>query len=403
MLTSSNTFQVLGKNITLPCGAVLKNRLAKSPMSDSLGDGEGNPTEAQIRLYERWAEGGIGLSFIGEVQCDPRYPEKPGNLVFNENTDFALLAEFASRATINGAHIWPQIGHAGALSHAPISQPSGPSAIAIEDLNCIEMSVEEIEALPEMYAKAALIAKDTGFSGIHIHAGHGFLLSQFLSPLFNRRTDRYGGSIADRCRIILQIISTVRQYVGSDFPIGIRINSSDQLEGGLTESDALEAIRLLDNTSIDLIDISGGTYFPGAKSSSDSTGSDAYFIEFAKRAKSLTHIPLMVTGGFKSRQQAINALTSGAADIIGMGRAMILNTELPKTWLSNAGGDPKFPRFESTIPGGLTAWYTMVINAIANDEEDAFSLDLASAIRAYEARDFGKCVKWKKKFKFSKE
>ena len=156
-------------------------------MSDSLANGGGNPTEAQIRLYERWAEGGVGVSIIGEVQGDPRFPEKPGNLVLDEQTDQQAIQSLASRATIEGAHIWPQLGHAGALSHLPISQPKGPSALNVEGLQCAGMSIDEIRELPHMYARTAVYAKTTGFSGVHIHAGHGFLLSQFLSPLFNRR------------------------------------------------------------------------------------------------------------------------------------------------------------------------------------------------------------------------
>jgi 2,4-dienoyl-CoA reductase-like NADH-dependent reductase (Old Yellow Enzyme family) len=139
-----------------------------------------------------------------------------------------------------------------------------------------------------------------GFSGVHIHAGHGFLLSQFLSPLFNLRNDGYGGSIEARCRILLEIIHAVRRAVGPLFSIGIRINSSDKLEGGFSEIDSLEAIRLIDQTSIDLIDISGGTYFPGAKSSSDSSGRGPYFLNFSRLAKDVTKIPLMLTGGFKT-------------------------------------------------------------------------------------------------------
>lgn len=398
MPANPNSFHALQKSIKLPCGAVLKNRLAKSPMSDALGDGEGNPTKAQTRLYEKWAEGGIGLSFIGEVQCDSRYPENPGNLVLNENSDLDLLYELVDKAKINNTHIWPQIGHAGALSYSSISQPRGPSAIQIKGLNCLEMPAEEIAALPKIYARAARLAKDAGFSGVHIHAGHGFLLSQFLSPLFNNRKDHYGGPITHRFSIILKIINQVRDSVGSTFPIGIRINSSDQLEGGLTEADALEVIKLLDNTSIDLIDISGGTYFPGAKSSSDSTHNDIYFLNFARRAKTLTTIPLMITGGFKFRNQAIEALESGAADIIGIGRAMILNPQLPKTWFSKTGGDPKFPQFASTIPGGITAWYTMKIKAIGENNMNNFSLGLASAVDQYEEQNREKCMRWQKRF-----
>ena len=201
----------LGSSLELPCGALLKNRLAKAAMSDSLGNGQGDPTEAQVRLYERWAEGGAAVSIIGEVQGDPRYPEKPGNLVFGPHTDPRAMESLVSRAVVEDAHLWPQLGHAGALSHLPISQPKGPSALHMEGLQCAGMSFEDIRELPDMYARTAAYAKKMGFSGVHVHAAHGFLLSQFLSPLFNRRDDGYGGSIEARCRIVLEVIKEIRR------------------------------------------------------------------------------------------------------------------------------------------------------------------------------------------------
>ncbi len=393
-----NSNQVLRSSLELPCGAILKNRIAKSPMSDSLGNGRGDPTEAQIRLYERWAESGVAVSFIGEVQGDPRFPEKPGNIVLGEQTDKQAIRSLASRAMIEGAHIWPQLGHAGALSHPPISQPKGPSALNVEGLQCAGMSIEEIRELPDMYARTAVHAKTAGFSGVLIHAGHGFLLSQFLSPLFNRRKDGYGGSIEARCRIVLEVIDEVRRAVGSSFPVGIRINSTDQLEGGLTETDALEVVRLLDQTSIDLIDISGGTYFPGAKASSDGPSRGPYFLEFARRAKGVTNVPLMATGGFKRREQAVDAVASSDVDMVGLARAMVLNPRLAEVWLHEGDGDPDFPRFESAPPGGITAWYTMRLTALGEDRENAFTLDLPSAIRIYEGRDAQRCKEWREKF-----
>ncbi len=398
MTETSNSVHLLNRPQELPCGAVLKNRLAKSAMSDSLANGEGDPTEAQIRLYERWAEGGVALSIIGEVQGDPRFPEKPGNLVFGADSNLQALHSLTSRASINGAHIWPQIGHAGALSHSPISQPTGPSALNIGSFQCAGMLMTEVHQLPDMYARAAVLAKSVGFTGVQIHAGHGFLLSQFLSPLFNRRNDQYGGSIEARCRIIVDVIDKVRCAVGSSFPIGLKINSSDQLEGGLTQEDALDAIRILDQTSIDLIEISGGTYFPGAKASSDSLGGGPYFVNFSQRAQNVTSVPLMATGGVKTREEAVDSLASGAADMVGLARAMVLNPELTNVWLSEAGGDPEFPRFETLPPGGITAWYTMLLTALGNDSESSFTLDIPSAIRVYEKRDANRCVNWKKKF-----
>ncbi len=398
MMEHANSIHTLRNSLELPCGAILKNRLAKSPMSDSLANGEGDPTEAQIRLYERWAEGGTAVSFIGEVQGDPRFPEKPGNLVLAEHTNKEMIRSLVNRAMIEGAHLWPQLGHAGALSHLPISQPKGPSALNIEGLQCAGMSIGDIQDLPYMYARTALHAKTAGFSGVLIHAGHGFLLSQFLSPLFNHRTDGYGGSIAARCRIVLEVISEVRHAVGPLFPVGIRINSTDQLEGGLTEVDALEVVRLLDRTSIDLIDVSGGTYFPGAKASSDGSSRGPYFLDFARRAKGVTKVPLMLTGGFKIREQAADAVASGAVDMVGLARAMVLNPRLAEVWLTEEGGDPEFPRFDSNPPGGITAWFTMRLTALGEDQEDTFRLDLPAAIRIYEDRDVRRCIKWREKF-----
>ena len=395
----TSNLDALRSSLELPCGALLKNRLAKSAMSDSLGNGEGDPTEAQIRLYERWAEGGAAVSIIGEVQGDPRYPEKPGNLVFGPHTDHQAIESLVSRAVIEDAHLWPQLGHAGALSHLPISQPKGPSALNIEGLQCVGMSVEDIQKLPDMYARTAAYAQNIGFSGVQVHAGHGFLLSQFLSSLFNRRDDSYGGSIEARCRIVLKVIDEVRRAVGPLFPVGIKINSTDKLEGGLTEDDALEVVRLLDQTSVDLIDISGGTYFPGAKASSDgSSDGEPYFLKFARRAKGVTDVPLMLTGGFKRREQAVDAVVSGAVDMVSLARAMVLKPRLAEVWLTEEGGDPEFPTFDSPPWGGVTAWYTMRITALAKDREKTFTLDPQSALRIYEERDAQRCIKWREKF-----
>ncbi|CAK2460036.1 2,4-dienoyl-CoA reductase-like NADH-dependent reductase (Old Yellow Enzyme family) [Vibrio crassostreae] len=391
---------LLNRSLELPCGAVIKKRLMKSAMSDSLADGEGNPTHTQSRLYERWAEGGIGLSIVGEVQVDSRFPEKPGNLVLTEHSNLKDLQMLTSRASINNAHIWPQLGHAGGLAYKPLSDPKGPSPIKIGEFECAGMSEQEISLLPDIYAKAAKIAKKAGFTGVQIHAGHGFLLSQFLSPLFNHRQDQYGGSIESRSKIIMEIIEKVRCAVGPTFPIGIKMNSSDQLEGGLTQDDALEVIGILNQTSIDLIEISGGSYFPGAKSSSDSASSGPYFVDFAVKARKLTSIPLVVTGGFKTYDQVISALSLNAVDSIGLGRALILNPELPNEWIDGSSVVPRFPKFKLPPVGGVTAWYTMLLTAIGSENEKEFNLELLPAIQAYESRDKARVSKWLAKYPF---
>ena len=367
-------------------------------MSDSLGDGAGNPTPEQVRLYERWAQGGVALSIIGEVQTDPRYPEKPGNLVLTPDTKLDAFENLARKGTLNGAHLWVQLGNAGALAHPPIAAPKGPSALALDGLECAQMSREDIFQTPRAYAASAKCAKEAGFSGVQIHAAHGFLLSQFLSPLFNKRADNYGGGIASRMRIVFEIIQAVREAVGEGFPVGIKINASDKLVGGLDERDALEAVGMLDGTSIDLIDISAGTYFPGAQNTSDATRvSGPYFTDFAARARGATGIPVMATGGFRTRDHAIEALEQKQVDAVGLARAMVLDVNLANKWLGG-DGDSQFPVFEKPVPGGVTAWYTMRLTALARDEEDGFCLTPEEALEAYEARDQQRCERWRKKF-----
>lgn len=377
----------LSQPLSLPCGATLKNRIAKSAMSDSLGDGAGNPTNDQIRLYERWAKGGLALSIIGEVQGTPNFAEKPGNLILNRNSDGESLARLAKAGATNGAQLWPQLGHAGAMADAPISTPKGPSALDLPGLICGALSLDEILALPAEFARTASLAKQLGFGGVELHAAHGFLLNQFLSPLFNKRTDAYGGSLQNRMRLLMEVINAVRIAVGPEFPVGIKLNATDQLEGGFAEEESLEVISAVDKTSIDLIDISGGTYFPGAASSSDRVGSGPYFLEFAERARVTTNIPLMVTGGFKTLAQAEKAVADGKADVVGLARALVVDPELPSFWLSGKRGEPQFPRFKNPPDGGVTAWYTMQITQNARGEAALAPDDLGEAIEAYDSRD----------------
>ena len=384
--------------LELPCGTVLKNRVIKSAMSDSLGDGCGNPTELQNSLYHRWAEGGVAASIIGEVQYRSDFAEKPGNLVLNSSSDQAKFKELAQKGSIDGALLLPQLGHAGAMAHPPISKPKGPSKIDVTGLSCEALTLNEIKEIPNGYAQSALLAKELGFGGVQLHSAHGFLLSQFLSPLFNKRTDEYGGSILSRSRLLLEVIEAVRDAVGSSFPIALKLNSTDLLEGGLESVDALKVVSELDTTNIDLIDISGGTYFPGAKSASDATNAGAYFIEFAKRARAKTKLPLMLTGGFKSFQQASNAIKDGSCDIVGVARALALDPELLQNWKEFPTKDPVYPRFDSPPEGGITAWYTMRLTDIAKHQETDDITDLSKIIENYEARDAKRSDIWNKHF-----
>ncbi|MFY0623988.1 MAG: oxidoreductase [Pelagimonas sp.] len=383
--------------LTLPNGRVLKNRIVKSAMSDSLADGRGNPTLAQMRLYERWAEGGLAASIIGEVQGDPRYPEKPGNLVLDEEADTGAFSELARRGSAKGAQLWLQLGHAGALAHLPISHPKGPSAIDFPDFQSKEMPLAEIGAVPEGFANTARHAAELGFGGVQIHAAHGFLLSQFLSPLFNRRTDAYGGPIHARMRLLVETVEAVRAAVPADFVVAVKLNATDQLDGGLTEEDAMRVVAGLDRKGIDLLDISGGTYFPGAQSSSERASKGPYFLDFARAARGLTSIPLMVTGGFKHHEEAEAAIIAGDVDAVGLARGFVLDPALPSTWQAGKG-DPDFPRFATLPPGGMTAWFTMRMADLGEDREGQVDRDINDAIAEYETRDDQRIETWKERF-----
>lgn len=380
--------------LRLPCGSSLGNRIIKSAMSDSLGDGTGHPTDAQCRLYRRWAEGGLAVSIIGEVQGNPFFAEKPGNLVLTASADLARFRALARSGEVDGAQLWVQLGHAGALAYAPTSAPMGPSALDLPGLRCREISLAEIAALPGEMAATAVLARQVGFGGVQVHAAHGFLLSQFLSPLFNRRNDRYGGDITNRMRVLLEVIEAVRSAVGPDFPVAVKLNSSDQLEGGLGEDEALAVVEALERTSIDLIDISGGTYFPGAKSASDSSGGGPYFLEFAARARTRTSKPLMLTGGIKTRAQACAVLASGAVDVVGLARAFCLEPSLPALWKQGRTLAPAFPRFAETPLGGVTAWFTLRMTALASGDTAGVPDDLNAAIELYETRDRARTARW---------
>ncbi|MEM7070333.1 MAG: oxidoreductase [Pseudomonadota bacterium] len=383
--------------LQLSCGVRLKNRIIKSAMSDSLGDGFGNPTKLQINLYEKWAFGGVAASIIGEVQCHPKFAEKPGNLVLNEQSDPQAFKKLAKHGTKNDTLLWPQLGHAGALTYPVIGKPKGPSKLNFIGLSCDELSLSEIQHIPTYFANSAKYAKNLGFSGVQIHAAHGFLLSQFLSPLFNQRSDQYGGTILNRIRLLIETLEEVRLAVGDDFAIAIKINSSDQIDGGLTHEDSLKAIEFLNEKKLDIIDISGGTYFPGAKSSSDSSKEGPYFIQYAGLARQKTSTPLMVTGGFKTKDQATHAVASGVVDLVGLARALILEPSLASIW-QKTNENPIFPTFKSLPKGGITAWYSMQLTAIAKNRQLDQNYDLEKAILEYETRDQNRAISWNSKY-----
>ena len=282
---------LLAQPLTLPSGAVIKNRIVKPAMSDGLGDGRGGATPAQERLYRRWADGGAGLVLVGEVQVDHRYPERPGNLALDRTDDpgvMAALKRLTAAGTENGTHFWAQLGHAGALTHGSVNRrPAAPSSLIVRGSQAQAMSARQIAETIRGYARAAAAARRGGFTGVEIHAAHGFLLSQFLSPRFNRRTDDWGGPLKNRARMLLEAVRAVRAAVGTDFPVAVKLNSADFSKGGFTLDDSRQVTGWLDDEAIDLLEISGGTYEPDQSAvselKSDSTRArEAFFLDYAE-------------------------------------------------------------------------------------------------------------------------
>lgn len=324
----------LQDSFTLPCGAVIKNRLVKAAMTERLSF-DGQPNDHHVSLYKRWAATGVGLQITGNVLIDHKHLESAGNVVIDEKTNLEKLIRWTDVAKIDGAHIWAQISHSGRQTTRFVNnQPKAPSKVQLKKMGLFgspkELIESEIWEIIDGFVNAAAICKKGGFTGVQIHAAHGYLIGQFLSPLTNKRSDKWGGNIENRSRILKEVISKVRNAVGDKFPISVKLNSADFQRGGFEEEDSLNVIEILGQLGVDLLEISGGTYeklvFFLLNDQKDSTKRrEAYFIEFAKKVRKITKIPLMVTGGFRSYEFAEETLKKGEVDMVGMARPFVLN------------------------------------------------------------------------------
>ncbi len=327
---------VLASPLTLPCGAVLKNRIAKAAMTEGLADAHSHATKAHRRLYGFWADSGVGLALTGNVQIDRRVLERPGNVVIEDDAGLDALRDWAQVGTRNGQHLWMQISHAGrqAFRYAT-RQPLGPSAVPVRLLGQVKLpralAEEEILDFIRRWAFAAKLAQQAGFTGVQIHSAHGYLLSSFLSPLSNRRTDRWGGSIENRARFLLETVRAVRTAVGDAFAVSVKLNSADFQRGGFSPEDSTAVLGMLNSEGIDLLEISGGNYEqPRLLGVTDAAADsaqvqrtqqrEAYFLQYAAEVRELAQMPLMVTGGFRQRETMEQAISSGVCQLIGLGR-----------------------------------------------------------------------------------
>lgn len=360
----NNSVRTLFDNLKLPCGLSLKNRIVKAAMTEGLSI-DGNANSRLKTIYSKWSQGGVGLLISGNVMVDRRYLERPGNIIIDEKCNKMLLAEWARSCQQNGTRMWLQLSHPGRQCTRWVNQePVAPSAVELDLFSMFKkpraLEHDEIIKIIEQYANAAAIAKECGFDGVQIHGAHGFLISQFLSPLTNKRNDEWGGSSINRSRFLIEVIKAVRNQVGDRFAIGLKLNSSDFQKGGYSIEHCLELIRTLNQLPLDLLELSGGTYEQPqllghhgdpAKADTPKRNStilrEAYFVEYAKQAQLIATMPLMVTGGFRHKAAMQAALEY--VDCIGIGRPFCVMPDWPNRM--QKGQTQTLPDPERTIIG----------------------------------------------------
>ncbi|MEU1283602.1 NADH:flavin oxidoreductase/NADH oxidase family protein [Kitasatospora sp. NPDC005856] len=332
---------LLAAELALPCGAVLPNRIAKAAMSEQLAARDGRPTERLRRLYAAWAHGGAGLLITGNVMIDRTALTEPGNVILDHDRALPAFRRWAAAAKDAGSTLWMQINHPGRVATVPFThRPVAPSATRepVPGYNLRRpraLTGQEVRHVVRAFARTAELAVAAGFDGIQIHAAHGYLLSQFLSPAANTRDDAYGRTAAGRRRALLETVAAVRAAVGPAVPVSVKLNSRDFQRGGLTEAEAHDTARALADAGIDLLEISGGNYTApamtgvGVHRPRTAAGPEAYFLDFAERIRHDVQVPLMLTGGLRTGATMERILRDGTADVIGLARPMAFSPQYP--------------------------------------------------------------------------
>ena len=365
---------LINNSFTLPCGQVIKNRVCKAAMTERIAKGNNLAHQGHANLYDRWADGDMGILLTGNVQIDRRNIEGPANVVIDQNNykdQYDALKAWSAAGTKNNTQFWMQISHAGRQTPGEInSSPLAPSNIGLKIPGKnygtpTPMTEEDILDVIDRFVFTAKIARETGFTGVQFHSAHGYLLSEFLSPDINNRNDDWGGSIENRARLHLEIINKCRKEVGEDFPISIKLNSADFQKGGFTADESIQVAQMLENAGVDIIEISGGTYEQPkligvddltinpkrSEQRKESTiAREAYFLEYAQDIRKAVSLPLMVTGGFRTRVGIEDALQSDVCQIVGIGRPLCADPYCVKKMI--AGELEILPSFEKTLSLG---------------------------------------------------
>ncbi len=409
--------------LRLPCGQVLPNRLAKAAMTEGLGDTLNRATVRHQRLYSRWANGGLGLLLTGNIQIDRRHLERPGNVAIEGKQSpeaMAALKAWVQTVRSGGAQFWAQVAHAGRQTPKHINtNPSAPSAVKLglpggQFGDPRAMTGAEISDVIARFAHVASVVREAGFTGMQVHAAHGYLISEFLSPRVNQRTDEWGGALANRARLLLEAVKAVRAKAGPDFAVSVKLNSADFQKGGFTNEECLQVVEWLNGAGVDLLEISGGTYEQPRMAGLDglepvyvenvrasTRAREAYFIDYAAQIAKVAKMPLMVTGGFRTRAGMEEALASGACQVVGIGRPLCGDALSVKRLLS--GEIESLPAYEKVLrvgPGlfgphspltlfkvingaGAQGWYCLQLLRMGDGLEPDLRMGVVKALTSY--------------------
>lgn len=327
---------MLFQSFTFPNGKTAKNRFFKSAMEEQLAKHD-QPTQALVRLYDTWAKGGIGISVTGNVMVSGTGKGSINDVVLSDERSMDMLKAWAKAGTQNDTLLIMQINHAGKQSPKAVNKtPVAPSAVPLRGMDSFinpprALAENEIEMIIRQFIHTAQIADKAGFSGVQIHGAHGYLVSQFLSPHHNQRSDKWGGSLENRMRFLVEIYQGIRAVVRPEFLVGLKLNSADFQKGGFDESDSIQVVQKMSQLGIDFIEISGGNYeSPAMMSSKASTQQrEAFFLDYAEKARKVSQVPLIITGGFRSESAMEDALNSGHLDFIGIARPLAIMPDLP--------------------------------------------------------------------------
>lgn len=353
--------------LILPGGHRIPNRLCKSAMTEGLASPTGRATAAHVRLYGAWARGGAGLLMSGNIMVDRRYLERAGNVVVEDDTGLDALRAWADAVHAGGSQLWAQISHPGRQCPRLVNlRPLAPSEVQLSLVGNFgrprAATDTEILDIIRRFARTAALLREAGFDGVQLHAAHGYLLSQFLSPRTNCRDDRWGGPLRQRAALLLEAVGAVRVAVGADYPLAVKLNSADFVQGGFTLQECLQVVGWLGEAGIDLLEISGGTYEQMAFFSTldpgevrDSTRQrEAFFLQYAQTIKAVARMPVMVTGGFRTLEGMEAALAQRATDMIGLARPFCEAPDLARQLLG--GGLAALPMTEQRLVLGRGRW-----------------------------------------------